>query len=112
MRDAFAAVYSRDRPWPSRLFRPVIEPRTYLRALHLGAMFPLGIAYFVSLVVAFAVGGALIWTFVGPVILLATLYLTRWAGDIEAWLVRRIGQIELRRPPTAIDRGLSFRTQV
>jgi hypothetical protein len=112
MRDALEAVYGRDRPWPGRLFRPIISPRTYLRAIHLLAMFPLGIAYFVSLVVAFAVGGALIWTIVGPVILLATLYLTRWPGDIEAWLVRRVALIELRRPPTAIERGLSFRTQV
>jgi hypothetical protein len=47
-------------------------------------MFPLGLAYFVSLVVALTVGETLIWTIVGPVILLATLYLTRSAGDIEA----------------------------
>ncbi|KKL55965.1 hypothetical protein LCGC14_2250120, partial [marine sediment metagenome] len=32
-------------------------------------MFPLGIAYFVGLVVALSVGGAMIWTIVGPVLL-------------------------------------------
>ena len=112
MRDAFAAVYGQDRSWAGRLFRPVVSPRTYLRAIHLFAMFPLGIAYFVSLVVAFAVGGALIWTIVGPIVLLATLYLSRWAGDIEAWAVRHVGPLELRRPPTGIERGLSFRSQV
>ncbi len=112
MRDAFEAVYGHDRSWPGRLFRPVISPRTYLRAIHLAVMFPLGVAYFTTLVVAFAVGGALIWTIVGPVVLLATLYLTRWAGDVEAWLVRHVALIELRRPPTAIERGLSFRRQV
>ncbi len=58
-----------------RLSGPIVSPRTYLRAIHLLAMFPLGIIYFVSLVTAFAVGGALIWTIVGPVVLLATLYL-------------------------------------
>ncbi|MCH9058560.1 MAG: sensor domain-containing protein [Planctomycetes bacterium] len=112
MKDAFAAVYGEDRSWTERLFGPIVSPRTYLRAIHLFAMFPLGIIYFVSLVTAFAVGGALIWTIVGPVILLATLYLSRWAGDIEAWLVRHVTPLELRRPPTAIERGLSFRSQV
>ncbi len=112
MSDAFAAVYGQDLSWGERLFRPIVSPRTYLRAIHLFAMFPLGLIYFVSLVTAFAIGGALIWTIVGPVVLLATLYLSRWAGDIEAWLVRHITRIELRRPPTAIERGLSFRSQV
>ncbi len=112
MKEAFAAVYGQDRSWADRLFRPIVSPRTYLRAIHLFAMFPLGIIYFVSLVIAFAVGGALIWTIVGPVVLLATLYLSRWAGDIEAWLVRHITPLDLRRPPTAIERGLSFRSQV
>lgn len=112
MRDAFAAVYGQDRSWAGRLFGPIVSPRTYLRTVHLFAMFPLGIAYFVVLVTAFVVGGVLIWTIVGPVVLLATLYLSRWAGDIEAWLVRHVGQLELRRPPTGIERGLSFRSQV
>jgi DNA-binding CsgD family transcriptional regulator len=112
MNDAFAAIYGHDRRWPARLLQPLVSVRTYLRVAHLLAMFPLGIVYFVSLVTAFAVGGALIWTIVGPVVLLATLYLSRWAGDIEAWLVRHISTIELRRPPTGIERGQSFRTQV
>ena len=112
MKDAFAAVYGQERSWVERLFGPIVSLRTYLRAVHLFAMFPLGIIYFVALVTAFAVGGALIWTIVGPVVLLATLYLSRWAGDIEAWLVRHIAPLELRRPPTAIERGLSFRSQV
>ena len=112
MKDAFAAVYGQERSWVERLFGPIVSLRTYLRAVHLFAMFPLGIIYFVALVTAFAVGGALIWTIVGPAVLLATLYLSRWAGDIEAWLVRHIAPLELRRPPTAIERGLSFRSQV
>jgi hypothetical protein len=110
MSDAFVAVYGRDWSWGERLFRPIVSPRTYLRAVHLLAMFPLGLVYFVSLVTALAIGGALIWTVVGPVVLLATLYLSRWAGDIEAWLVRHISPLELRCPPTAIERGLSFRS--
>ena len=75
-------------------------------------MFPLGIAYFYGLVVALTVGGAMIWTIVGPVLLIVTLFLTRWAGDAEAWVVRKVAQIELRRPPTAIEAGQSARSQV
>jgi DNA-binding CsgD family transcriptional regulator len=112
MRDAFRAAYPPERSLPARIFLPAVHPRTFLRALHLGMMFPLGIAYFTVLVTAFALGGAMIWTIVGPVVLLITLYLTRWAGDAEAWVVRRVSSIPLRRPPTAIERGQSFREQV
>ena len=112
MYDAISRIYG---PFGSPLGKalgPVVAPRTYLRALHLLAMFPLGIAYFVGLVVALAVGGAMIWTIVGPVLLIATLFLSRWAGDAEAWVVRKVAQIELRRPPTAIEAGQSARSQV
>ena len=112
MQDAFRAAYPSSRSLLGQIFVPAVHPRTFLRALHLGLMFPLGIAYFVVLVTAFAVGGSLIWTLVGPVVLLITLYLTRWAGDAEAWVVRQVSSIELRRPPTAIERGQSFREQV
>ena len=54
----------------------------------------------------------MIWTIVGPVLLIATLYLSRWAGDAEAWVVRKVAQIEIRRPPTAIEAGQSARSQV
>ena len=47
-------------------------------------MFPLGIAYFVFLVVSLVVGGAMIWTVVEPVVLLASLFISRWLGDLEA----------------------------
>ena len=112
MRDAFRAAYPPSRSLLAQIFLPAVHPRTFLRAMHLGLMFPLGIAYFSVLVTAFAVGGALIWTLVGPVVLLITLYLTRWAGDAEAWVVRQVSSIELRRPPTAIEMGQSFREQV
>lgn len=112
MIDAFSKVYGRfPAPW-SRVFGPALTPRTYLRAFHLVTMFPLGIGYFITLTVALSVGGAMIWTIVGPLVLIPTLFLTRWAGDAEAWAVRRVTQIELRRPPTAIERGQSARSQV
>ena len=110
MRDAFQAAYPPDRSLLGQIFLPAVHPRTFLRALHLGLMFPLGIAYFVALVVTFAVGGTLLP--VGPVALLVVLYLTRWVCDAEAWMVRQVSSIELRRPPTAIEMGQSFREQV
>ena len=112
MNEAFSRIYGRYGSLLTKVFGPVIAPRTYLRALHLLLMFPRGLAYFVGLVVALSVGGALIWTIVGPVLLIATLYLTRWAGDAEAWVVRNVAQIELRRPPTAIEPGQSALSQL
>ena len=112
MNEAFDRVYGGYGSPLTKVFGPVIAPRTYLRAIHLLLMFPLGLAYFIGLVVAVSVGGALIWTIVGAVVLIPTLYLSRWAGDIEAWLVRHVAQIELRRPPTAIELGQSFRSQL
>ena len=112
MNEAFGQVYGGYESLLTKVFGPIIAPRTYLRAIHLLLMFPLGLAYFVGLVVALSIGGALIWTIIGPIVLIPTLYLTRWAGDAEAWMVRRVAQIELRRPPTAIERGQSFRSQL
>lgn len=93
------------------VFGPVWDWRTYASAGYLLATFPLGLIYFVVLVTALAFGGAMIWTILGPPVLLAALYLSRWAGDGEAWLVRRVQGVSLRRPPTTIERG-SYRAQV
>lgn len=112
MTDAFAAAYGRYRSLPGIVLGPLVYPRTYLRLTHLLLMFPLGIAYFVGLVVTFAVGGAMIWTIIGPVVLVLALFLTRWAGDVEAYLVRHVAMIELHRPPTALEPGLSWRQQI
>ena len=112
MNEAFSRVYGGYESPLAKVFGPVIAPRTYLRAVRLLLMFPLGLAYFVGLVVALSVGGALIWTIVGPLVLIPTLYLTRWAGDAEAWITRKVALIELRRPPTAIELGQSFRSQL
>jgi DNA-binding CsgD family transcriptional regulator len=112
VKDALSKAYGRfSSPW-SMTFGPALTLRTYLRAFHLLVMFPLGIGYFTALVTAMSIGGVMIWTIVGPLVLIPTLFLTRWAGDAEAWAVRKVAQIELRRPPTAIERGQSARSQV
>ncbi|MDA0352170.1 MAG: sensor domain-containing protein, partial [Chloroflexi bacterium] len=112
MTDAFAAAYPARWSWRAKLLLPAVHPMTLVRAIHLGLMFPLGIASFVFLVVTLAVGGSLIWTLIGPIVLLLGLYISRWFGDLEAWRVRHVAGIELRRPPTGIERGQSFRQQV
>ncbi len=112
LRDSFSSAYGRFPSLPGKVLGPAASPRTYLRAIHLLAMFPLGIAYFVGLVVAFALGGAMIWTIIGPLVLIPTLFLSRWAGDAEAWAVRKVAQVEFRRPPTWIEPGQSPWSQV
>ena len=112
MNEAFDRVYGGYGSLLTKVFGPVIAPRTYVRAVRLLLMFPLGLAYFIGLTVALSVGGALIWTIVGPLVLIPTLFLTRWAGDAEAWVVRYVAQIELRRPPTAIEPGQAALSQL
>ncbi len=110
--DLFAAAYPSSRGPMGRIFRPVADHRTYLRALHMLLMFPLGIAYFVFLVVSLAVGGAMIWTVVGPVVLLASLFISRWLGDLEALMAGYINETPIRRPPSGIEGVSNFRSQV
>jgi DNA-binding CsgD family transcriptional regulator len=112
MIEALSQVYGSYATPLSKVFGPVIAPRTYVRALHLFSMFPLGVAYFVALVVMLSLGGSLIWTFIGPIVLIAALFLSRWAGDAEACTIRRVSQIEFQRPPTATDLSQSLRAQL
>ena len=108
----FAAAYPSDRGPLGKILQPVIDLNTYVRAGHLLLMFPLGIAYFVLLVVTFSVGGSLIWTLVGPVILLAVLFASRWLGDLEALMVGYANKSDIRRPPSRLEGVTNFRSQV
>jgi DNA-binding CsgD family transcriptional regulator len=108
----FTAAYPPDRGPLGKIFRPVIDYRTYVRVAHLFLMFPLGIAYFVLLVVALSVGGSLIWTLVGPVILLTVLFVSRWLGDLEAFMTGYTNQTTIRRPPSRLEGVTNFRSQV
>ena len=106
------APFPSRRPLRSRLLWPAVDPRTFLRAAHLGLMFPLGLGYFVFLVTTVSVGGALVWTFVGPPILLATVFICRWLADVEALLVRFVSGQPLRRPPFRLEGVPSFRERI
>ena len=52
MSEIFASSYGHYRTHWGRLFGPLVSLNSYLRLVHLAAMFPLGIAYFVGLVVS------------------------------------------------------------
>ena len=108
----FTTSYPSSRGPIGHIFRPVVEYRTYVRAVHMLLMFPLGIAYFVFFTVSFSLGGALIWTLVGPAILLATLFITRWLGDFEASTAGYANRTPIRRPPSKLEGVSNFRSQV
>ena len=108
----FTAAYPSDRGPLGKIFKPVVEPRTYLRAGHMLLMFPLGIAYFVFFVTTLAVGGSMIWTLVGPIVLLATLFISRWLGDLEAYTAGYVNGSSIRRPPFRLEGVSGFRSQV
>ena len=108
----FESAYPPDRGWIGKILWPVVDPRTYLRALHMLLMFPLGHGYFVFLVVSLTLGVAMIWIIVGPVILLACLFITRWLGDLEAASTGYINGVAIRRPPSRLEGVSKLRSQV
>jgi DNA-binding CsgD family transcriptional regulator len=108
----FAAAYPSDRGPLGKIFLPAIDYRTYFRAGHMLLMFPLGIAYFVFFVVTLAVGGSMIWTLVGPIVLIATLFVSRWLGDLEAYTAGYVNGSTIRRPPFRLEGVSGFRSQV
>ena len=108
----FAASYPSRRGPLGKIFRPVVDYRTYLRAGHMLLMFPLGIAYFVFFVVTLVVGGVMIWTVVGAPVLIATLFISRWLGDLEALTAAYVSGTPIRRPPSKLEGVSNFRSQV
>lgn len=112
MNTAFSVAYPNNRSLLARALLPMVQPRAYLRAVHFLLMFPLGVAYFVFFVTAFAFGGALIWTFIGPPVLLLALFVSLYIGDLEAWLVNVSTGEGIRRPPKVMEGVTSLRDKV
>jgi hypothetical protein len=73
-----AAFEPQDPSLARRIFGVVLDPQTYVNIAYLLLAFPLGIAYFVILVVGFALGFGLFITLLGIPVLLGTLGLS-WA---------------------------------
>lgn len=112
MSTPFAVAYPPGRSPLALVFKPVFELRSYLRFVHLLLMMPLGIAYFTFFVTAFAFGGSLIWTFIGPPVLFVAMVVSLKLGDIEAWLINLVTRAEIRRPQHALEDVTSFRQKV
>ena len=74
-----------------------LHPQTYLNLVYLLLAFPLGLAYFLFLVVGLTVGFALVLTLVGiPILLL--MHLAAWAlMNLERWLAIRLLGVDI--PP-------------
>jgi signal transduction histidine kinase len=88
--------------WLARFARAPRRPQTWLNLLYLLAAFPLGIAYFVVLVVGISVGAALAVVIVGLAILLGTLAATRAMAAIERGTARALLGVPIARP---VDRS-------
>lgn len=75
-------------PWPETGFLgAVIHPQTYKNCLYLILSFPLGIIYFVSMIVGLSVGIGTLIIWIGFGVLLGTFLLARGWGSVERGLV-------------------------
>jgi signal transduction histidine kinase len=79
-------------------FAELIAWRTYANAFYLLIALPLGIAYFVALVVGFAVGLALAITLIGVPVLLATVALVSSFAGLERSQARSLVGLEMPNP--------------
>lgn len=89
-------------------FGVVADAQTYKNLLYLFLAFPLGMIYYVVLVVGFALGLGLSVLVVGLGILLGTAILLRFIADFERRLANALLGTEIRQPDDveATDRGI------
>ena len=85
-------------------FAELIAWRTYSNAIYLLIALPLGIAYFVALIVGFAVGLALAITLIGVPILLGTVGLVSGFAGIERSQARSLVGLEM---PDSVREGFT-----
>jgi len=97
-----------------RIFGTVIEPQTWRNLLYLFLSFPLGLIYFVTVVVLLSVGAGMIVIVVGIPILILTFALIRAYVAAERVLLRKLlGAVvaeagPVYRPPRLVDRMMSY----
>ena len=85
--------------WAARFAGVVTRPQTWLNLLYLLLAFPLGLAYFIVLVIGVSTGAALAVLIVGLGILLATLAAWRGMATIERGLARGVLGVPIATPP-------------
>lgn len=84
------SVPTEPRALARRFVAVAFELRTYGNLCYLGLQFPLGIGYFVSLVVAFSVSSALAVILVGVGMVVAVVYATREVVAVERLLAETL----------------------
>ena len=89
--------------WRARLIRGALRPQTGLNLLYLLAAFPLGLAYFIVLVIGVSIGAALAVVLVGLAILLATLVAARGMAAVERGAARVLLGVAIPGPPDRRD---------
>ena len=89
--------------WPTACAGVVTRPQTWLNVVYLLLAFPLGLAYFLVLVVGVTTGAALAVLVVGLGILLATLAAWRGMAAIERGLARAVLGVPIATPPDQRD---------
>lgn len=82
----------------------VADAQTYRNLLYLLLAFPLGLAYFIYLVVGFSLGLGLAVLGVGIALLFGTVLGTRLIASFERWLANTLLGTTLPEPP-AVDRS-------
>jgi hypothetical protein len=85
------------------VFGVPFRPRTYGNLAYLALQFPLGIAYFTTLVTLVALGAGLSVILVGIPLLLGTLVLVTGVVRVEAVLADTLLSADVDSRPTAID---------
>jgi signal transduction histidine kinase len=86
--------------WPSRVVGVVAKGQTWLNLVYVLIGFPLGLAYFVVLIVGLSVGIALAVLVIGLAILLATLAAWRAFAAVERGLARGLLGAPIPHPPS------------
>lgn len=74
----------------TRFVGVVAEPQTYKNLIYLLLTFPLGLSYFVTLVVMFSVGVALSFLLVGIPLVLVTVLVIHELTAVERWQARHL----------------------
>jgi hypothetical protein len=90
-----AAYEPESRSTLRRIFSVVVEPQTYLNIGYLLLAFPLGLAYFIILVVGLALGFGLFITLLGIPILLGTLGLSWVLSMFERQLSMKMLDVDI-----------------
>jgi len=83
----------------------VAEPQTYKNLLYLVFAFPLGMAYYVILMVGFALGIGLSVLVVGLGVLLGTVIGLRYIASFERWLANALLGTEIATPDDVAKAG-------